>query len=1456
MAFISLHDNFLHAHGILDKLKKIKSELSLFSSLTTTDILSKKLNKIRDNLKSIFFVGLQDSAIRDALMSPSTLFYPDYPALQHALLSVFSDNTLTEMIDAIESCGLNDRTPDETLIRHYYQQLNLKSGYFPSKENVEPFIQLFSSIACVCRKITVLIEKNNSPDDTLAYVYAYRIMALFVDPTIQPIADFYSIAKRTDTLLKHAAAPKNTTPYHDVLLNKIYLPVANEVKDMQGWRQFIDHNTKDNLVPSLLFFSVAPCIEQQIQLERPHHLAPRTLLEAKNMYARCIYRRGAEHPELAMLCKKYNIPEDGDECSYNKCLNYLKTINWPAKLTDNLPAPVIKGEGEALGYYWVKLPTSDLRSLILGRITSCCQSIGGNSEQCVKDAVTRPDNGLYVLLKQTTGKTILSPVFMPENSINYDAFEIVGQSYAWISRTGNLVLDSLECSHDLNDNSCVPSHVVQSILGAFAAKVLHEHSSIKRITLGSGGNTPQDLGFDWVPISEDMRQGYFYGDANMQYIISKQPSRLSAVDYASFQQFDLALYAPEKSYTSVSPYDFRMFGGKRLNQHALRTPTIEDIHPKPSLSPFLECLVYFAEYLDNTTELLQNIPLLLKDTPSLPTYFTRDALFCLLRFTPTPTLEDLKSIDWDLIPRDSSSGRLMWQAQTLEQKITVLNHISAEERLLAVQEKNKLHLSILHGVVCHPQFLRMILELLPDKARLIAIQETDFYGKTVLYHAASHSPSLWVILALLPEDMRPIAVTKQDDKGRTAMHAAANNLDSLKILLSLFSKEAFFKVVKLQTHDGETLLHYAQNSPQSLSVILNHIPKELVMQAVTVQDKYYNTLLHTAANIPETLKVILDSLPKKDLLQVLLVKDRQGLSTVHHAVKYPISLTVILDRLPEEACRLVMLEENGDGYTPLSIASDYPDSFKVCLHHLSRDECIQVLKKENQYGETSLYNGVRHPELLTMLLDLCPEWGHPEAILQKDSKGRSTLHCVSRHHEALRLLLNLLPAEAQQLALMGKDEWEQTPLHFASKYPNSVMLMLDLLSEADRSKALTEKDIYGETPLHIAASNSLSLKIMIDYLPKDIVYHAIREPDIEGRTPLHFAASSPESLKMILKCIPKDEQPSALKKKDHFHRNTLDQGIRHPDSLQIILERWPNGMLLSELAEKRTHQNTILHHAVLYPKSLRIILDQLPETDRLSILKMKDHRQKTVLHRAEINPKSFDMVLDCYPLNDRFAAVNETDHDGYSVLHPYNTHPKILEIILDSLPEDALILAVKEKNQFGSKILDYASTPELLNMILNIYPPEDRVHAVTETNQNGSTIIHDAINCLESLYIILASLPEDQRLNVIKKTNANGLSVLHLTQNNRCIFKLILESFSLVDLTAYISESSKGFSIGFFTNQAEDPLLKELVIQKVTEDGHPLASITAIQNTGSQQQLLSELKKISSACDELSAYRV
>lgn len=51
------------------------------------------------------------------------------------------------------------------------------------------------------------------------------------------------------------------------------------------------------------------------------------------------------------------------------------------------------------GYHLTKLAIDDPRAYILGHIAKDCQSIGGNSEKCVIDGITRENNGFYVFLK-------------------------------------------------------------------------------------------------------------------------------------------------------------------------------------------------------------------------------------------------------------------------------------------------------------------------------------------------------------------------------------------------------------------------------------------------------------------------------------------------------------------------------------------------------------------------------------------------------------------------------------------------------------------------------------------------------------------------------------------------------------------------------------------------------------------------------------------------------------------------------------------------------------------------------------------------------------------------------------------------------------------------------------------------------------------------------------------------
>ncbi len=181
---------------------------------------------------------------------------------------------------------------------------------------------------------------------------------------------------------------------------------------------------------------------------------------------------------------------------------------------DSIPDVQITGKEQAEGLYWVKLPVNDKRALILGDITSCCQSIGRHSEQCVKDAVTLTDNGLYVLLKKRRKD---AHAVITGREINDHDFKIVGQSYVWKSMNGNLCLDSIE---SLSDE--VSTDSLRSILSSFASKLLQDNPDIKCITLGAGGKTPEHL-FSRTFITEKIRYGYQYSDSFCQYCIAKTP---------------------------------------------------------------------------------------------------------------------------------------------------------------------------------------------------------------------------------------------------------------------------------------------------------------------------------------------------------------------------------------------------------------------------------------------------------------------------------------------------------------------------------------------------------------------------------------------------------------------------------------------------------------------------------------------------------------------------------------------------------------------------------------------------------------------------------------------------------------------------------------------------------------------------------------------------------------------
>ncbi len=468
------------------------------------------LGNFKKILKTMFFENLADKATDQQVLvelETDLRFTSGYPKLKQVLLTILAlenEGDKAKALVALRAISASDWSADAALAA--FNSFNTAYGYFDDPP-APVLLTLYTKLAISCRTMIVLFEKNNTRDDTMAYDYAYKLMALYVDPDNPPT--FKAISTETDKLVKNIDNDKGH-PFHQALLVELaQLPPAGELTDRAGWRKFV----KENGIKAFSFLSMAKKIEEK---NATRACAPKTLEEAKAIAMLCRYARATDDPDFAQLCYANDVKEK----RFNACLDYMGTV-WPKKTADFMPDMVTKGTGVAEGLYWVKLPVKDKRALILGDITNCCQSIKGKAELCVKDAVSLPYNAIYVLVKQR--KKGGSPHLIVDDAINDHDFKIIGQFYAWESVSGNVCLDSLECLEGEVTDVVMGDSITQ-----FANALLDKNPDVHYVTVGRAGKTPEGL-FEKTIIPEKMRQGFFYGDAKEQYCIAKRVPKLKEV---------------------------------------------------------------------------------------------------------------------------------------------------------------------------------------------------------------------------------------------------------------------------------------------------------------------------------------------------------------------------------------------------------------------------------------------------------------------------------------------------------------------------------------------------------------------------------------------------------------------------------------------------------------------------------------------------------------------------------------------------------------------------------------------------------------------------------------------------------------------------------------------------------------------------------------------------------------
>lgn len=373
--------------------------------------------------------------------------------------------------------------PSDNEIKNKFQQLDDQYGHFQKEKTVNTqFISLFKA----CKLVADYVECNNANKNEVAYLHAYKLLAL-LEGNMKKIDDYIN-----------QFMSDSKKPVHDLLIFPLPKIEKDKSIDINSWRKLIKKTPV-----AIRYF------QQAIAIEAILNKAPKDIQEAQKASSQVTYIRAKENPELAELCIKYQHTED----DFNRCLSVTP------KKSDNLPTQCIDGNKlNCPGYYFVKLPIDDPHAFVLGDITNCCQSIGGDSEQCVIDAIQLKNNALYVLLKAKILKEEKSTSTFPpivNNKIDYQHYDIVGQGYVYYSDTGNIVIDSWE-----NRTPSVDDKVIAIMLPVFAKNIVEEKgSNVLRVTIGLGGKTPDIYDEAKVALADVILEGHQYPDSFRQGLI-------------------------------------------------------------------------------------------------------------------------------------------------------------------------------------------------------------------------------------------------------------------------------------------------------------------------------------------------------------------------------------------------------------------------------------------------------------------------------------------------------------------------------------------------------------------------------------------------------------------------------------------------------------------------------------------------------------------------------------------------------------------------------------------------------------------------------------------------------------------------------------------------------------------------------------------------------------------------
>lgn len=935
--------------------------------------------------------------------------------------------------------------------------------------------------------------------------------------------------------------------------------------------------------------------------------------------------------DVTMLLAYYDVYRSQSNAAHAILVNHgidekNITLFYSLKRQNNdefIPNAVV--DGNEIGYAGIYIKKLDILgdegaaiAACLGKITPCCQYLGGIGQTCAVHGITSPHGGFYILYRGNVTNPSLNDV-------------ILASSWVWRSQNGALCFDSIETSRSANTEE------------------------VRDMFRYLGYQLCTDSAYRIPYVNAGAQSGVTDTVAQNRYPANK----IKPVDYRGYTDAHSQLLLADRDI----PY---LFYGYAIS------PKLESIIEKAT-QDFFHSSFNQLDHIKHSSAAKRVIAFALATE--------NNKLLSLLKITAAShqcetQLEELIAINQDWLhelenSQHNSSTVRQWlnrgaYIDAMNKKGNTYLHLASE-----AADIETVQLLIKRGALLDVQNQR------GNTALIIALKQLCYgtdpakraIGITLVQELVEHGAGLDIIdhdevspliIAVKNQDINMVTyfvekgadIELADDDLKTAICWAVDKGWN-EGFYYLLSKGANINIISYE--DKDTLLMMAANQG-NLDMFQYLLKSQTSTQYLSYRNAQDETVLHKAARHPDLLKIVLNLIDSKAQLAFIKERNNNGKNVLSFAAPTFDSLQIVLSFFGDEEAKLAAIKEkNEDGCTVLhSVAGDFTALNNILSFLPNFQAKSSAVKEKDKDNKSVLFYAAGAPTSLRMLLSYFPNDEEKlTAIKEKDIYGESILYSAATMTTICSSVLPSFSTDDIKFALV-KGFYGGGELDDAT--PQLINTLFSSFSKDETRLAtanITAKNGFTILQNAVAWDPDLFKAILSAFKTNEAKLAMVREKFNSRRSILSLVAGRPSILSILLSELSNEEAQLAIfKVKDNNGKSILYYASDNPTSLPLLLSQLKGDEAkLATLVEKHRDNNTVLHHFMTQynPDIFQAILSLFTESGKLSFLKLAvDHGVMVKDVRSLNTPDSFTL---------KYLTIYSTLTENQ---HLYSNDPRML----------------------------------------------------------------------------------------------------------------------------------------------------------------------------------------------------